>query len=260
VDGLDRLRQWRKNMQVNGLSPRTIEEYTWYVVRFELDVGPWLEATYDGMLQHVFGRGKGARACRSAFVSLDGWCVRTGLLPVSRAVDLPSFPAMKKVPQAFSPEDLELVFNTAGAWAPWREGCLRFLYATGARIAEACAVEWQDVSERGVLLRFTKGNRGERFIPYSRTLGEALTLLPQGERVLPIGPSGVLGMCRRVGEQTGMHVHPHKFRATFATHMLERGVDIMTVSKLLGHQDIATTARYLAVSDERYRAAVAVLG
>jgi hypothetical protein len=43
--------------------------------------------------------------------------------------------------------------------------------------------------------------------------------------------------------------HPHKFRATFATRLLQNGVDLKTVQKLLGHKDIESTMRYLAKAE-----------
>jgi site-specific recombinase XerD len=65
---------------------------------------------------------------------------------------------------------------------------------------------------------------------------------------------------RELQRRTGIRTYGHKFRATFATHMLQRGVDIRTVQELMGHTNIQTTMRYLALSDERLVAAVALLG
>jgi integrase/recombinase XerD len=65
---------------------------------------------------------------------------------------------------------------------------------------------------------------------------------------------------RELERRTGIRTHAHKFRATFATHMLQRGVDIRTVQELMGHTNIQTTMHYLAVTDERMVAAVALLG
>jgi site-specific recombinase XerD len=65
---------------------------------------------------------------------------------------------------------------------------------------------------------------------------------------------------RELQRRTSIRCHAHKFRTTFATHMLQRGVDIRTVQELMGHSNIQTTMRYLAISDERLVAAVALLG
>jgi site-specific recombinase XerD len=64
---------------------------------------------------------------------------------------------------------------------------------------------------------------------------------------------------RQLEKRTDIRTHAHKFRATFATHLLQRGVDIRTVQELMGHTNIQTTMRYLAVADERLVAAVELL-
>ena len=45
-------------------------------------------------------------------------------------------------------------------------------------------------------------------------------------------------------------IHPHLFRATYATNMLKKGVDIQIISKLLGHSKVETTSLYILLSDE----------
>jgi site-specific recombinase XerD len=65
---------------------------------------------------------------------------------------------------------------------------------------------------------------------------------------------------RELQRRTGIRTYAHKFRAAFATNMLQRGLDIRTVQELMGHTNIQTTMRYLALSDERLAAAVALLG
>jgi integrase len=97
--------------------------------------------------------------------------------------------------------------------------------------------------------------------PVSRAAVYELRQLPPGKRNTLVVPCHhrVQDWISELQRRTGIRTHAHKFRATFATHMLQRGVDIRTVKELMGHTNIQTTMRYLAVTDERLAAAVAVL-
>lgn len=52
--------------------------------------------------------------------------------------------------------------------------------------------------------------------------------------------------CNEIATKAGIRAHPHMFRATYATTLLQRGVDLKTVQKLLGHKNLESTMRYLA--------------
>lgn len=52
-------------------------------------------------------------------------------------------------------------------------------------------------------------------------------------------------MMRRRSDTTGIHIHPHKFRHTFATRSLAAGVDVMALQSVLGHATLAMASRYV---------------
>ena len=71
----------------------------------------------------------------------------------------------------------------------------------------------------------------------------------------PIDKSTVESIVRKIGKRAGVqNVHPHRFRRTGATMALRSGMPLITVSKLLGHENINTTQIYLDVSDEELEA------
>lgn len=66
--------------------------------------------------------------------------------------------------------------------------------------------------------------------------------------------NGVEAMLKRVGKTAGVeNVHPHRFRRSSATNLLERGMPIEQVSKLLGHTKLDTTQIYCTIDEETVR-------
>jgi integrase/recombinase XerD len=161
---------------------------------------------------------------------------------------------------------------------------LELLYATGARISEACGLSMGDIDFDARLVRlFGKGAK-ERIVPFGRAAGAALDewFSPQG-RVLLV-PSqwrrrddaeavflnrrggrltrqAAWAVVRRYGDRAGIgtELSPHALRHSCATHLLDHGADLRVVQELLGHASISTTQVYTKVSQERlfevYRAA-----
>jgi site-specific recombinase XerD len=77
----------------------------------------------------------------------------------------------------------------------------------------------------------------------------------------PIAPSSIDATCREVRQQCGIGkpVTPHSLRHAFAVHLLEAGTDLRTIQLLLGHRNLATTARYLLIATDKVCATVSPL-
>jgi excisionase family DNA binding protein len=151
------------------------------------------------------------------------------------------------------------------ASAPHLRLIITGLLATGARISELMALRRSavDLERRTILLTKTKSGRN-RVIPINAQLHEVLTALKarsKGERVFA-GPEGepvasvrraFVSACRRAGLKG---VRMHDLRHTFATRLVRRGVDIITVRDLLGHSSVKLTERYTHSNEEQKREAV----
>jgi site-specific recombinase XerD len=145
---------------------------------------------------------------------------------------------------------------------------LRLLPHTGLRIREACSLRKADIvtaRDRKVLSVLGKGNK-VRMVPLSRTARQILSeykrdnrlelhgqpwLFPSsrgGDEGGPVSPDGVRSRLRRLRERLpgdARRVTPHVLRHTFATRLLDSGVDLKTLQVLLGHSSLQTTSRYL---------------
>ena len=142
---------------------------------------------------------------------------------------------------------------------------LSVAYGVGLRISELLALCVRDVdSERMVIhIRRSKGKK-DRFVPLSPKLLEKLrtywkacrprdVLFPGRDPARRMGESTFRRICLRAARraQITKRIYPHLLRHSFATHLLEAGVDVRTIQILLGHSSLRTTTRYTHVSTER---------
>jgi integrase/recombinase XerD len=131
--------------------------------------------------------------------------------------------------------------------------CFDWLLLTGMRPEEFLRLRPEHVHAGTVYVQATKTGTRERPIPQHPDLD--VSILP-----VEYGLSWLEKWLGRAGARAGTHLYPRLLRSTFATRLLEEGADIVTVQHLMGHKNIETTLRYLAVTDERKRAAINLLG
>ncbi len=134
-------------------------------------------------------------------------------------------------------------------------------YSSGLRLSELVHLDLGDLDLDAALVKVTgKGDR-ERQVPVGRHACAALaawlplreTLIAPGETALFVGRQGrrlgrrsIQKRLERLARRRGLdeHVHPHRLRHAFATHLLESSGDLRAVQELLGHADVATTQIY----------------
>lgn len=136
---------------------------------------------------------------------------------------------------------------------------------TGCRRNEVLGLNWSDVDlpRRQIVVRGEIGKMGKRrTIPINNTLHEVFVKWPR-ERVGLLFPGyksdSVSQKFRRWAHTLGLPkgISLHSLRATFACHLIEKGVDIYTVSRLLGHSSVKVTEKhYLALDQSHVQAAV----
>lgn len=173
----------------------------------------------------------------------------------------------KTIKKPFSAEDLEAL----------REGChemrdralIEFLYSTGVRVSELVALNVKDVEmEKQELIVYGKGSK-ERKTYLTDSAKFYLRRYLQERKARPSDPlfvtldfphnrlsvAGVQYMLKQLGNRSGvLSVHPHRFRRTIATDLLNRGMPIEQVKEFLGHEKLDTTMIYCTVKAESVKA------
>lgn len=134
---------------------------------------------------------------------------------------------------------------------------LEFLYSTGARVSEMTALKINEVDLIGGIVKVKGKGRKERLLPmgepaiisikqYLDARSDNTQALFVNRRKGSLSDRGVRLIISQYIKKAALnlHVSPHTFRHSFATHLLDRGADLRSVQELLGHSTIATTQIY----------------
>ncbi len=173
-------------------------------------------------------------------------------IPYARKEDtLPEVLAREEVMQLLKAEQ-NLKMRTA----------LITVYATGLRVSEVVALKVGDIDSTRMVINVRRGKgHKDRYVMLSEQLLHILReywrrgrpdiwLFPGPDPSKPVTPRSIQRSCRRALEIAGIDkaVTVHTLRHSFATHLLEEGVDIRVIQDLLGHRQIASTTRYTRVA------------
>jgi integrase/recombinase XerD len=213
---------------------------------------------------------------------MSRWMEREEIVPLSvfHRLDV-SIRIPRRLPRAIAVRDMQRLLSTAEverASGPpdvrYRALMMHFvivtLFTTGLRIGELVAAGLGDVSaDEGSIRVHGKGSRERQvYLPGKQAVGVLKSYLDARERLraevkhLLLGSDGravtsqvVRALLGRLGVRAGLgqRITPHMLRHTAATQLLEAGVDIRFVQRLLGHTSIATTQIYTEVRDEALR-------
>ena len=280
VDGfLDHLRVER------GLAPLTLEAYgkdlrAWLAFLEERgasdlrkttrpDVSAWMTAMAKRGLD-----AKTATRALSAVRGLFKFLRREGELAADPTVDVRAPKAWRRVPVTLTRDEVRRLLDApddSTSLGQRDRAMLELLYGSGLRISEVVGLTREQLDFEGRVVRaFGKGSK-ERIVPMSDAAIEALRRWIAGGRATIAGAAGGPIFVNRGGRALSRQgfwkqlrklalaagitkkISPHKLRHSFATHLLERDVDLRTVQAMLGHADISTTEIYTHVHRARLK-------
>lgn len=174
-------------------------------------------------------------------------------------IKLPSIPKKKKLPTVLSKQECKLLFKTPKLLKHRIILCI--IYSAGLRVSEVANLEQKDIDfqRKTIHIKDSKYNK-DRYIPLSNYIIKGLKAYyneykPQkwvfnGQtKNIPLSASRIQSIVKEIREKSGIQkeITTHTLRHSYATHLLEDGVDLVTIQKLLGHAKIETTMIYLHI-------------
>jgi len=275
-------------LKLRGLAPATQEEYLRFVRKLAARTGGDPSALDEPALRAHLLRLKeehhySPSSMRTAVAAMRAF-FHLHLGRDWRLFDLVRAPSERKLPTVLSRKEVARLFSVVRE--PRFRTLLRLAYACGLRLGDACRVQVGDIRNGCLHIRAGKGNK-DRLVPlppamlqelrdFWRTHRNPRWLFPSpGHRWRerpalreqlstvdsPLGGGSVQRCLRlaRAAAQLPETTTPHTLRHSYATHMLDEGVNIRLISAYLGHSSLETTMIYLhltAVNEATARAAI----
>ena len=268
-----------------GYSDKTVDSYSRDIDKFfhflneeglmmdEVDL-----AVIRNFLTKELESGVSKRSCKRRLCSLKQFyqfLVDRGYVKENYFIFVVSPKMDKKYPQTLYREQILDLFNANAQrtdfLAKRDQAILHTLYYTGIRASELVNLKVQSVDLRNRVLRvFGKGSK-ERLVPFTQECQQSLNEYLKETRELlrvkaqlppdalflnndgnKLTTRGLEYILKDIEKKTGMYLglHPHIFRHSFATHLLDNGADLRVIQELLGHESLNATQVYTHVSEE----------
>ena len=269
-----------------GVAQNTLEAYGRDLRRFVLivqekgftDLRQVMPEVVIEYLVRIKDEGLSANSMNRSLAALRGfykYLVQEKLIEQTPLANIDLAKVWMRLPDTISREEMNLILAQPGvktAAALRDSAMLELLYATGIRVSELIGLTMNSINwQVGFLVVMGKGSK-ERIVPIGKTAYDCTKLYVEQARpqLMQDKSTDILFLNRfggkftrqgfwktvvRYAKKSGLQkkVHPHTFRHSFASHLLEGGADLRTVQVMLGHADISTTQIYTHITRDRLK-------
>jgi site-specific recombinase XerD len=254
--------------KIQGLSPRSLTCYKYVIDRFIRETNKPLDKITSDDIRVYLARRSGNITNvtldneRRNLSSFFGFLTMEDYIAKNPIVKIGAIKQSRKVKPPF--DELEIEHLRDACKTVRETAMVDLLLSTGMRVGELYLLNRRDIDfGTGRIIVFGKGSK-ERPVymnaKANKHLRDYLDERKDDNEALIVGdqsPHGRLGLTsietcmRELGKRAGVKdVHPHRFRRTAATMALNRGMPIEQVQKMLGHEQINTTLRYVTIAEE----------
>ncbi len=260
-----------QQLTIAGRSPQTIRNYCSYLAKIALHYHEVpIRLSTEQIHQYLYIARSQYNSPSETFFKLTVYSLRFAFRRVGhkdRLIELPKIARVKTLPVVLNQDEVIRVFNACTN--PKHRLILEVLYGCGLRNSELRNLRTSDVDLQRQMLHVRNGKgRKDRYVPIgnilAQNLGCYLQNSPQGhylfsgnlkgEKVLgQYSVKGLQWVVSQASKKAGIlkKVTVHTFRHTYATHLLDLGLDILTIREMLGHSDIQNTLIYLHIAKSR---------
>ncbi|MBS3108196.1 tyrosine-type recombinase/integrase [Candidatus Woesearchaeota archaeon] len=253
------MENYLNELKLKGFSPKTIKCYTYHIEKFLKTITKSRELITNqdikAYLINLINEGYTSSTIRLTEAAL------TSFFKKLKIEDLPRPKKAKTLPKVLSKQEIKSLIDVTDNLK--HKLAIELLYSSGMRVSEIINLKKSDIDieKNRLFVRAGKGNK-DRITIYSNSLNKRLLkyiLTVNSEYLFP-GRKGkytvksvqkILDIARKKANMQ-KKVTPHMLRHSFATHLLEQGVDTRIIQKLLGHENIRTTQIYTKVSDASF--------
>lgn len=262
--------KFEEQVTIGGYSSSTLFNYSRAVAKVSLHFNKsLLDLDLDEVNQWLFILAKEKKASSTYFKhTIYGLRFFYRLYDLEdRVLKLPTVKNDRKLPVVLSRKELRKLFKISQRLK--QRVLFSLIYSAGLRVSEVCNLKINDIDSDRMQIRVVKSKgKADRYVPLSNYIliglrkylksSKPKNFLFNGKiKGEPLGKSAVQQSFRLAVKKAGIHkeVSVHSLRHTYATHLLEEGVDIVSIKELLGHARIETTMMYLHVAQlERKKA------
>lgn len=234
---------------------KPIEEITTYDLRYYL-------ASYKEKRRVSNRTLDGMRRCFKSFFT---WLTSEEIIQKNPSLSLAQIKYDKVIKHSYSDVDMELLKRSCDNLRD--RAMVEFLYSSGCRVSELVSLNRTDVnfSTKEVVVL---GKGGKERVVYltnvallylqeyleSRTDNNSCLFASLGNPHHRLSKNGIEVALKKIGRKAGVeNVHPHRYRRTLATNLINRGVSIQDVATILGHEDIKTTQIYCNINQDNVK-------
>jgi integrase/recombinase XerD len=254
----------RMDMELKNLSRRTIKTYLHWVERFTIHYGKSPEKLGDeeirGYLHYLLKEKKASQAAMNQAYSALKFFYEKTLHREWNSTKIPRSKIPKKLPVVLSQDEILRIFSATRTLKHLT--AFMIIYSGGLRVGELVKLRVTDIDRERMSIRIRQGKGakdrytilGERTLEviqkYWHSYQPQDWLFPGEKKGNYLSVSsiqrGFSGALRRAGISKRASVHT--LRHSFATHLLEQGVDLYYIQRLLGHSSQKTTSVYIHVA------------